>query len=81
MYVILATLLIIGALFLVGMSVASRRRSWITFSILGAIFMIAAWENGMFFVSFGQHNVNSLIMAIAFFAVFVCYVAGSFWTE
>jgi hypothetical protein len=78
LHVILGTLLIIGAILLVCMSIAKRSRSWIIFSILGAFFMIGAWINGMFFVSFGQHNVNSLIMAIAFLAAFVCYVAGLF---
>lgn len=76
LHVVVGTLLLIGAILMVGLSVASRSRVWVVLSILAAMFVIAAWVNGMFFVSFGQHNVNSLIMAIAFLAACVCYVAG-----
>lgn len=76
LHVIIGILLVIGSLIVVGISIAMKRRAWIAFSISGSIFTIGAGVNGMFFVSFGQHDINSLIMALAFLAAFVCYVAG-----
>ncbi|WP_067929191.1 hypothetical protein [Alicyclobacillus shizuokensis] len=76
LHVIVGILLVIGSVLVAGMSIVMKSRVWIIFSILGSIFTIGAGVNGMFFVSFGQHDINSLIMAIAFLAAFVCYASG-----
>jgi len=76
LHVILGVLLLLLSLVIMGSAIASRRGVWVLYSILGWLMTTGAAINGMFFLSYGQHNLNSLIMSFAFIGASAFYVIG-----
>lgn len=65
----------LGAIGLMGFSIASRRRAWMIISVLGFIGIGFAGFNGASFLNYGE-NVSSLLMSIGFLLAAVSYTIG-----
>lgn len=79
-HVVIGLLLALASLALIVSSIALRRRSWITVSILGFVGIFAAGFNGASFMNYG-HDFSSLLMSIGFLLAVISYALGLYSTR
>ncbi len=75
-HVVIGLLLFLLSIVLLVLAIASRRRAWITISILGLIGIMGAGFNGASFMNYGGLNISSLLMAVGFLLAAICYTIG-----
>lgn len=75
-HVSLAILLLIAALVMAGLGIATRRAAWIITTLTGAGMILLAVSGGVGFLAAGGHNVDSLEMALGFMGAFLAYGTG-----
>jgi len=80
-HVITGLLLFLGALLLLGLAIAARRRAWIITSILGLIGIMGAGFNGASFMNYGGHGFSSMLMAVGFLLAVISYAVGFYVTR
>lgn len=80
LHAIIGFALLLSALILLGLAIASRRRAWIVSSIFGLLGIVAAGFNGASFLNYGE-NFSSLLMSIGFLLAVIPYVIGVYVTR
>jgi hypothetical protein len=80
-HAILGTLLLIVALASLGLAIANHNKSWIAASLAGFVFTGLAAFSGADFLSAGQTNLSSMLMALGFLGALVSYALGVFQTQ
>jgi hypothetical protein len=65
LHIIIAVGLLIGSIILIVRSAATRSKSWLIASIIGALGVFVALTNGLAFI-FNDDDVTSFIMALGF---------------
>jgi hypothetical protein len=80
-HAIVGTLLLVVSITSLVLAIRSHRKSWITFSALGLIFTGLAAYSGSDFLSSGQTNLSSLLMAFGFLGALVSYGLAVFQTK
>jgi hypothetical protein len=75
LHAVVGLLLFVGALAILGLAIASRRRAWIVASSLGLVGIMGAGFNGASFMNYG-HDFSSLLMAIGFLLAVIAYAVG-----
>jgi hypothetical protein len=79
-HVIIGLLVFLASIFLMVISIASRRREWMIISVLGFIGIVFAGFNGASFLNYGA-DISSLLMSIGFLVAAVSYTIGLSLTE
>lgn len=74
-HVALGLLLGLASFILMGLAIASRRLSWIIFSVLGWMGVVGAGFNGASFLNYG-HDLSSLLMSTGFALAMISYTLG-----
>jgi hypothetical protein len=73
-------LLFLGALVILGLAIASRRRAWIISSIVGLLGIVLAGFNGASFMNYGE-PFSSLFMSMGFLMAVISYMIGVYVTR
>jgi heme A synthase len=74
-HIVIGTLMVIGAIVLVVRSLIRKNRSWIVFSIIGLLAILAAALTGATFIS-TQSDAYSYSMSLAFIVALAAYGWG-----
>jgi hypothetical protein len=74
-HAIVGLLLFLGALTILGVAIASRRRAWIISSIFGLLGIVLAGFNGASFMNYGE-PFSSLFMSMGFLMAVIAYMLG-----
>ena len=75
LHAVVGLLLFLGALVILGLAIASRRRAWIISSIVGLLGIMAAGFNGASFMNYGE-PFSSLFMSMGFLMAVIAYMLG-----
>lgn len=75
-HILLGTLLVLASLASLVFAFRTHVRSVVIASILGLVFTLLAYFFGSEFVSAGQTNLSSMLMALGFLGALVSYVTG-----
>ena len=75
LHAVVGLLLFLGALVILGLAIASRRRAWIISSIFGLLGITLAGFNGASFLNYGE-PFSSLFMSMGFLMAVISYVLG-----
>src|ERR1700730_15678934 len=79
-HAVVGLLLFLGALVILGLAIASRRRVWIISSIFGLLGIVLAGFNGASFMNYGE-PFSSLFMSIGFLLAVIPYMIGIYVTR
>lgn len=71
-HVALGLLLGVASFILIGLTIASRRPSWIILSVLGWVGVVGAGFNGASFLNYG-HDLSSLLMSTGYVLAMISY--------
>lgn len=74
-HAVVGLLLFLGALAILGLAIASRRRAWIISSIFGLLGIVLAGFNGASFLNYGE-PFSSLFMSMGFLMAVIAYMLG-----
>ena len=80
LHAIAGLLLFLGALVILGLAIASRRRAWIISSIFGLLGIMLAGFNGASFLNYGE-PFSSLFMSMGFLMAVIAYTLGVYITR
>jgi len=80
LHAVVGLVLFFGALVILGLAIASRRRAWIISSIFGLLGIVLAGFNGASFLNYGL-NFSSLLMSIGFLVAVFPYMIGIYVTR
>jgi hypothetical protein len=75
LHAVVGLLLFFGALVILGLAIASRRRAWIISSIFGWLGIMLAGFNGASFMNYGE-PFSSLFMSMGFLMAVIAYILG-----
>jgi len=81
LHAIFGTLLLLIAIFSLIWAFRSHRSTWILGSVFGLLFTVLAAYSGSNFLSAGQSNLSSLLMAFGFLGALVSYALAVFQTK
>ena len=79
-HAVVGLLLFLGALVILGLAIASRRRAWIISSIFGWLGVVLAGFNGASFMNYGE-PFSSLFMSMGFLMAVIAYILGVYVTR
>lgn len=79
-HAVVGLLIFLGALVILGLAIASRRRAWIISSIFGLLGIVAAGFNGASFMNYGE-PFSSLFMSMGFLMAVIAYMLGVYVTR
>ena len=79
-HAVVGLLLFLGALVILGLAIASRRRGWIISSIFGWLGIVLAGFNGASFMNYGE-PFSSLFMSMGFLMAVIAYMLGVYATR
>jgi hypothetical protein len=79
-HAVVGLLLFLGALVILGLAIASRRRAWIISSIFGLLGIMLAGFNGASFMNYGE-PFSSLFMSMGFLMAVIAYMLGVYVTR
>ena len=80
-HAVLGTLLLLVSIASLVLAFVNRRTSWIIASLFGLLFTGLAAYSGSDFVSSGQTNLSSLLMAFGFLGAIISYVLAVFQSK
>jgi glucan phosphoethanolaminetransferase (alkaline phosphatase superfamily) len=80
LHIIIAVGLLIGSIILIVRSAATRSKSWLIASIIGALGVFVALTNGLAFI-FNDDDVTSFIMALGFIVSATTYSTALSFSE
>jgi hypothetical protein len=75
-HIVLGTLLVLASLASLVFAFRTHTRVAVVASGLGLVFTLLAYASGSEFVSSGQTNLSSMLMALGFLGALVSYAAG-----
>jgi hypothetical protein len=75
-HILLGTLLLLTAIGSLVLAIVSRRRMAVIPSVFGLLFTLMAYAFGSEFLSAGQTNLSSMLMAVGFLGALVSYALG-----
>ncbi|PWI57480.1 hypothetical protein [Sulfoacidibacillus thermotolerans] len=72
-HIFIGTLIVFLSMIVMFLTISSQGKSAILLSVLGFFFILFSWGSGMAFLTNGQQNITSFLMALGFILAIVVY--------
>lgn len=76
LHVLVGTLILLASLLALGLSLVARSAPAVVAAIIGVAMIVLAYISGVSFLSSGQQNASSLLMALGFLGALLAYLIG-----
>jgi len=76
LHVLVGTLILLASLLALGLSLVARSAPAVVAAVIGVAMIVLAYISGLSFLSSGQNNASSLLMALGFLGALLAYLIG-----